>query len=214
MKISKKLMGLLAAACFISATVRAGTMMLPARSSQGFEESKGLVGSIVTIDAQRLLQESEGGLALKARLENGARELQEQQQNFVAELQKAAKELQTKSKLMSKTAQEQEIARLQKMEKRAQRTMQENAEEFQASAKMEQELLHRHHLSVAAAMREEHGWLAVFEKQALVAASPDIEVTNLVLAELNKQYLNSQPSSQILFAQADAAQPEEGTATA
>jgi|GEM_PF-6191877 len=193
MKISKKLMGLLAAAFLASSTVSA---------------------TIAVIDSARLLQESEGGLALKARLENGARELQEQQQSFVAELQKAAKELQTKSKIMSKTAQEQEIVRLQKMEKRAQRTMQENAEEFQASAKMEQELLHRHNLSVAAAMREEHGWLAVFEKQSLVASAPDIEVTNLVLARLNEEYKNSQPSSQILFAQADAAQSEEGTTTA
>jgi hypothetical protein len=75
---------------------------------------------------------------------------------------------------MSKAAQDQEIARLQKMEKKAQRTLQENAEEFQATAKMQQELLHRHNLSVAAAMREEHGWSAVFEKHTLVAAAPDI----------------------------------------
>jgi len=170
--------------------------------------------TIAVIDSARLLQESDGGLALKAQLEADARALQEQQQTFLADLQKAGKEYQTKSKLMSKAAQDQEIARLQKMEKKAQRTLQENAEEFQATAKMQQELLHRHNLSVAAAMREEHGWSAVFEKHTLVAAAPDIEVTNLVLAKLNEEYKNSQPSSQILFAQADAAQPEEGTATA
>jgi Skp family chaperone for outer membrane proteins len=194
MKISKKLIGLLAAAFLASSTVSA---------------------TIAVIDSARLLQESDGGLALKAQLEADARALQEQQQTFLADLQKAGKEYQTKSKLMSKAAQDQEIARLQKMEKKLQRTLQENAEEFQATAKMQQELLHRHNLSVAAAMREEHGWSAVFEKNTLVAAAPDIEVTNLVLARLNEEYKNSQPSSQVLFAQADSVvQPEEGTATA
>jgi Skp family chaperone for outer membrane proteins len=188
MKISKKLMGLVAALCVASAAVNAGL-------------------NLVTVDGERLLHESEQGKALKSQLEKEARALQEQQQAFVADLQKAGKEFQTKAKLMSKTAQEQELARLQKMEKKAQRTLQENAAEFQESAKMQQELLHAHNMAVAAAMLEEKGWNAIAERRSLIAVSADHDVTDEVLAALNAEY--KQSSDAILMAANDAAPADE-----
>jgi Skp family chaperone for outer membrane proteins len=193
MKISKKLMALVAAAC-VASTVVAEKM------------------DIVVIDSARLLQESESGKALKNQLETEARALQNEQQQLIADLQKAGKEFQTKSKLMSKSAQEQELARLQKMEKKIQRTLQERAAEFQEEAKMQQEYLHRHNLSVAAAMVDEKGWIAVLDKQApsTVAVNSKYDVTDMVLAELNAEYQAS--STQLLVAQNDAQATEEVTA--
>ena len=154
---------------------------------------------LVSIDSAQLLHESKAGQALKAKLENEARELQAQQQALIAELQQAGQEFQKNAKLLSKSAQETEIARLRKMEARAQRTLQENNAEFQEAAKIQQEALHHHNLEVAANVHQENGWGLMVDKNSAVAVNPSIDVTKIVLEKLNQEYDAAQQN--ILVAQ-------------